>query len=284
MQLLAQAIWRESPELVDMTMAELAYQGGMAKSAPPSRAPLRLWSLGGDCVGWGWFFPPDVFEYAVHPEHRSLLPEIFDWFDSEAPSEAVHRVAIRNADTAALTVVRDRGFVADPEHIWMRLNHRTLREIESPELPKGYRLRSVDDYDGDITKRVEVHQRSWAELGTRVSLDTYPGVMSTWPYRGDLDFVLETDDGTPAAFALGWYDEENRVGEFEPVGTDPRFRGQGLGRATLLLGMERFREIGAMEMIVASRGDAGHPGPSKLYESAGFRELSRHSWFMRESQ
>jgi hypothetical protein len=57
-----------------------------------------------------------------------------------------------------------------------------------------------------------------------------------------------------------------------------------LGRAILLLGMQRFREIGATEMIVGSRGDAGHVGPSKLYESAGFRELSRQSWFMRQPQ
>jgi hypothetical protein len=38
--------------------------------------------------------------------------------------------------------------------------------------------------------------------------------MATWPYRSDLDFVLEADDGTPAAFALGWYDDANGLAEF----------------------------------------------------------------------
>src|SRR5205823_3157921 len=125
-------------------------------------------------------------------------------------------------------------------------------------------------YRGDIEKRVLVHQRSWAELGTRVNRETYPGVMATWPYRSDLDFVLERGDGTPVAFALGWYDAANRVAEFEPLGTDPDHRRQGLGRVLLLLGLERFRDAGATTALVGSRGDDGHPIPRRLYESAGF--------------
>jgi len=285
MQWLAQTIWREAPKMIDMTMGELAYQGGMARSAPPTATQLRLWMSGGECLGWGWFFPPDTLEYAVHPDSRSLLVEVFDWFDSLAPSDVAHRLAVREADTEALELVRARGFVADPDHVWMRLDYLDLDALGDMDLqpPRGFYLRSVADYDGDIGKRVEVHQRSWADIGTRVSLDTYPGVMATWPYRGDLDFVLEAEDGTPAAFALGWFDEQNSVGEFEPVGTDPRFRGQGLGRSILLLAMQRFREAGAREMIVASRGDAGHPGPSKLYESVGFKQFSRQHWFVRPS-
>ena len=46
--------------------------------------------------------------------------------------------------------------------------------------------------------------------------------METWPYQSDLDFIVEDPEGTAVAFALGWYDEANRLGEFEPVGTDPR--------------------------------------------------------------
>jgi len=280
MQQLAQATFGHSPKLVDLTMGELAYQAGMAKTAPPTQARLQLWMDGGDCLAWGWFFPPHGFEYAVHPSHHSLVPEVFDWLDGQASPEVEHRISTRDSDSETIQAIRARGFVDDPEHIWMRLNYRTLDDLEEPTLPAGFRLRTVSDYGGDLVARVDVHQRSWADLGTRVALDTYPAVMATAPYRSDLDFVLEAPNGTPAAFALGWYDEVNRVGEFEPVGTDPRFRGKGLGRVILLLGMQRFREAGATAIVVASRGDAGHPAPSKLYESVGFTQISRQCWFV----
>ena len=286
MQRLAQTIWRESPKLVDMTIAELAYQGGMAKSAPQTTSQLRLWMSGADCLGWGWFFPAAHLRVRGSPTSSFASNRDLRLVRCGSASWYGHRVAVREADAEALALVRARGFVADPDHIWMRLNHLDLDALPGADVspPRGFRLRSVADYDGDITKRVDVHQRSWADLGTRVSLETYPGVMGTWPYRSDLDFVLEAEDGTPAAFALGWLDDQNKVGEFEPVGTDPQFRGHGLGRAILILAMERFREAGATEMIVGSRGDAGHPVPSKLYQSAGFNQLSRQNWFVRHSE
>jgi GNAT superfamily N-acetyltransferase len=99
--------------------------------------------------------------------------------------------------------------------------------------------------------------------------------MSSWPYRPDFDFVVEAPDGTLAASALGWYDEANRVGEFEPVGTRPEHRRLGLASAVMLFGMRRFRDAGATHAIVGCRGDAGYPIPKLVYESIGFRELSR---------
>jgi GNAT superfamily N-acetyltransferase len=99
--------------------------------------------------------------------------------------------------------------------------------------------------------------------------------MSSWPYRDDIDFVVEAPDGSLATSALGWYDEANRVGEFEPVGTHPDHRRLGLASAVMLFGMQRFRDAGATRAIVGFRGDAGYPIPKLVYESIGFRELSR---------
>jgi GNAT superfamily N-acetyltransferase len=275
MQELAQAIWRDAPRSLDLTIAELAYQGGMGASKSVDTSTHRLWLDGDICRAWAWYFPPSGLEWAVHPSSPDLLDEIVDWLEQEAAPGVPLTTTVRDGDEEAHRALLELGFVDDPGRPWMRLNHRTLEEIEEPELPPGYRLRTVADYDGDIAKRVAVHQRSWAELGTRVAPGTYPEVMQTWPYRSDLDFVLEADDGTPVAFALGWYDEENRVGEFEPLGTDPDYRHRGLGRALLLLGLQRFRDAGATDALVGSRGDEGHPLPKLLYESVGFRQLSR---------
>jgi GNAT superfamily N-acetyltransferase len=281
MQELAQAIWREAPRSLDVTMAELAYQGGLGASNTDDTSTHRLWLVGAACRAWAWYFPPGNLEWAVHPGSPELLDEVVDWFGEQAAGGAALKTSARDGDEGAQRRLQERGFVDDPGRPWMRLNHRTLDAIEEPQLPPGYRLKTVADYGGDLAKRVAVHQRSWADLGTRVALDTYPGVMRTWPYRSDLDFVLEADDGTPVGFALGWYDEENRVAEFEPLGTDPDHRRRGLGRALLLLGLQRFRDAGATDALIGSRGDEGHPLPKLLYESVGFSELSRQRPFVR---
>jgi ribosomal protein S18 acetylase RimI-like enzyme len=101
-----------------------------------------------------------------------------------------------------------------------------------------------------------------------------------WPYRSDLDSMVEAAEGRPLAFALGWYDEQNKVGEFEPIGTDPSARRLGIARALNLFGLHRFRDAGATWAIVACRGDGGHSG-APCRESVGFREISRQRKYVR---
>ena len=96
----------------------------------------------------------------------------------------------------------------------------------------------------------------------------------TWPYRADLDCVAVAPDGSVASYTLAWLDEENRVGEFEPVGTHEAHQRRGLGRAVNLFALQRLRDEGATEALVGCRGDDAYPIPRKLYESVGFRELA----------
>ena len=67
----------------------------------------------------------------------------------------------------------------------------------------------------------------------------------------------------------------NRVGELEPVGTHEAHQRKGLGRAVNLFALQRLRDEGATEALVACRGDAAYPIPRKLYASVGFREVER---------
>ena len=281
MQTLAQEVFRLKPEVVDMTMGELAYQGAMGSTDTSDNSVYRLWREGGDVLAWGVLWPPGSLGWQVHPARPELLDDVLDWFESITDAAGELDIQVRNADSDAERRIRARGFSLDPAAPFMRLNMRQLDQIEEPRLPTGYRLRTLHDYGGDITGRVAVHRASWAEFGTRVTEETYPVVMRTWPYRSDLDFLVEDPEGRPVAFALGWYDEANRVGEFEPVGTAPSARRLGLGRAVNLFGLQRFRAAGATCAIVACRGDEGHIAPCRLYESVGFREISRQRRYVR---
>ena len=73
----------------------------------------------------------------------------------------------------------------------------------------------------------------------------------------------------------------NRVGLFEPVGTRPPFRRQGLATALMLGGLQRLRDRGMRAALVT--GD--HPGQEEkstaftssrfVYEAVGFQLLCR---------
>ena len=99
--------------------------------------------------------------------------------------------------------------------------------------------------------------------------------MAEWPYRPELDCVVIAPDGSFASYALGWLDEANAAGILEPVGTHPDRRRRGLARAACLSALRGFRRAGATRGLVGSRGDDGYPIPRLVYESIGFRELTR---------
>jgi ribosomal protein S18 acetylase RimI-like enzyme len=61
----------------------------------------------------------------------------------------------------------------------------------------------------------------------------------------------------------------------EPVGTDPRFRRQGLGRAVCLAAMHALRAAGADRAVVYPTFGHGHPGAIPLYADLGFRPYAR---------
>ncbi len=274
MQRLAQESWRRQPTHVDVTVGELAYAWGVQNADYSAEWQHRVWADAERCLAWAWLFLPGTLEWQVHPDHPDALDDVLDWFEAE--TEGVRRkTTVRAANRDAIDRLERRGFVRNEGAPWMRLNRRDLAEIEDPRLPDGFRLRTMRELNHDVAARVRVHQASWREFGTRVTDVTYPRVMGTWPYRDDLDLVVQGPGGRLAAFALVWYDDANRVGELEPVGTDPRFRRQGLGRAVNLFGLQRLRDVGATHAIVGCRGDDGYPAPRHLYESVGFSAISR---------
>jgi GNAT superfamily N-acetyltransferase len=282
MQRLAQELWAIDPAYVDSdaSVGELAWIWGAQHALDSEQWTQRVWFDGDAPRAWGWIFRenlasagahPARLVWQVHPDRLALLNEVLDWFEAETPEELRHTSA-RQANCAALEALRRRGYApADGEPFGL-MNARGLDTIEDPVVPPGYRLRTLDEV-GDVSRRAAVHRAAWHP--SRVTEAAYADVMKTWPYRADLDLVVEAPDGALAASALCWYDPENRDGEFEPVGTHPDHLRRGLARALLLFGLQRLRELSAVRALVGCRGDAAYPVPKRVYESVGFREISR---------
>ena len=260
---LAQELWPDS----ECDYGQIAW---WAANLPHGETEVRLWHDEGRLVGWGWVTGGTELEFDVRPSHRHLLDEILDWAQPE-------ELVVRSDHEDAIARIEAHGLVHDPEAPWYRVNSRSLKQIDEPTVPDGYRLRTVEE--GDWSSRAAAHRSAFQP--SRFSDDVYAFVRTTPAYRADLDCVVEAADGSIAAYTLAWFDEVNRVGEFEPVGTHADHRRRGLGRAVGLYALGRLRDLGAKSALVACRGDAAYPIPCKLYESIGFREVSRHIAFRR---
>ena len=216
---------------------------------------IRLWEDGGRVVAWSWLKAKGKLELDVRPDRYELLDEIL--------AEPDARTAFGFEDDADLRAAFARhGFVQPGEQL--HCNTRPLLEPPvPPPLPPGFRYRTVEA--ADLAERVAIHQEVWAP--SRVTESSYASVMVAWPYRSSLDCVVEAPDGRFAAYCLVWPDDENRVGELEPVGVREAFRRRGLGSAVCTFALQRLHEEGGREAIVYCNSEPA----CALYRSLGFR-------------
>ena len=248
---------------------------------------IALWEDADDAVvAWGWA-DGTTLEWYVDPRHGELAGEVLAWYDVVAPADERSAIQMETDDhlIAALERAAFRPVVDVPflEHCLIDLDD----SLPTPIVPNGYRCRAVKP--GEAEARAGVHRTAWRpnRIGTllvppenldgesRVTTDSFRDVMGAWPYRHDLDQVVEAPDGTLVASALGWIDDVNGVGELEPVGTDPRHSRLGLGSAVSLACLHALRRAGATRAVVYARGDAAYPVPKMLYVSLGFRPVAR---------
>ena len=73
------------------------------------------------------------------------------------------------------------------------------------------RVASKSDWESGWVPPVDL-----GDAESSMTTESYRTVMEAWPYRHDLDQVVEEPDGTLVAFALGWLDEVNGAGDLEP--------------------------------------------------------------------
>jgi ribosomal protein S18 acetylase RimI-like enzyme len=225
---------------------------------------IRIWKDGDRTVAWSWLRADrGLLDYDVRRDRLDLLDEML------ADPNARTSVAFDDDDEVHAALLRN-GFTADAD---ARLTRRSsslnflvcdLPEApELPELPEGFRCRTVGP--GDLAERVAIHREVWAP--SRVTETSFATVQASWPYRASLDCVVETPDGRFAAYCHLWPDDENHVGELEPVGVREEFRRRGLGAAVCTFALRRWYDEGGRQAIVYCENEAA----CGLYESIGFR-------------
>ena len=257
------ASWRLEKPLVETHVGDLAWW-----SREPD-ARRRVWHDGDAPVAWGWV-SGDELDFHVRADRRGvgLEGEVLAWFDGDAAWAL-------DADAHKAVALEAAGFTPRPGAGFHHLV-RSLADLPDPVVPDGYQLRDVTD--ADVPRRVAVQRAAFTSTMTE---EKYERVRAAWPYREELDVVVEAPDGSLAAFCLAWLDEENGAGELEPVGTHPEQTRRGLATAASLEALRRMRDRGADTCVVYAVERPDYPAPLALYTSLGFESRARHVRFER---
>ncbi len=242
----------------------------------------------GNLVGFAWpGIEPDgtgIIDLSVHPQYPELLDAMLRWSETwlqqAMPSDTLAldvTIAALEHNAELTTVLDAQGYTRTENYShWYRV--RSLADtVPDGILPLGYTIRPVEGR-GDVEPFAELSNLT--DAGDEITADMYCAMMAAPTYRRDLNLIICAPDTTFAAFCIIWYDEINRVGQFEPVGCHPHHRRKGLSRAMMLEGLQRLRKLGATRALVAT--GRRNQAANALYESLGFRSTDR-KWYWKKT-
>ena len=248
----------------------------------PRETTIRLWfDAAGDVAGWGRYQGSVYFEHHLLPDLRgsSFEEEIVRWcIDTvhaaggppleDGPACATE---IFEDDASTVTLLARLGF-GPPKVTGLYFTQELDAVIAAPAPPEGFTARAMTTSADDVDGRAAAHYAAFSP-GSRMTADAYRAFMSAPGYDAALDSIVQASDGRIAAYAMGWLDRDNLVGEFEPVGCRPEFRRLGLARAALVRGLLTMKDRGMATAIVYT--NAENTAAAALYPSAGFELTNR---------
>jgi len=209
-----------------------------------------------------------------HPEHLDLLDEMVAFGEERYVHPELNRVYmwIYDDDDPLLDVAKRRGYERREEPTVNHLEY-TFGDLGSLSLPEGYRLISMAE-ENDVEKRREIFGRSFNHEDPKdwPSVFAYQELQRAPDYRKQHDLVIVAPDGSYAACCIVWFDEVNRVGHLEPLGTHPQHRRRGLAEQIQAEGMRMLQRLGATHMPMTG-------GFDPFYLSMGFEaKRMAHVW------
>ncbi len=172
-------------------------------------------------------------------------------------------------------IAKKRNYSKVPDAYEITSSLSLEQDLICPEISPEFITRSMAD-DNDLEKRTKVFAKAFGNYGTKdeVKAPLYVELQKSSDYRKELDVYVIDSQGEYVSFCLIWFDEKNKLGILEPVGTDPDFRRKGLGKAAVYEAIKRVKEIGAEKILV---GDG-----QQFYRSIGFSESHRNAIWMKK--
>jgi ribosomal protein S18 acetylase RimI-like enzyme len=269
MQKLTQVIWSLES---NYHIGDLAWQRHMHVGREDDWN-TAIWEIDGKPAAWGWIKRPGSLTLQVDPNFSELSKDVIDWFDKMTETKE-QRVTVLETESHLISALEDSLFnpLAETPEILSKISLDSCPF--SVELPDKFKARHIKGSE-DLINRVAVHKAAFHP--SRVTEESYSNVMKTYPYDSSLDWVIESASGEFAGFCLIWFDEFNKVGLLEPVGTDPEFRRMGLASSVCKLALNALSDKGAKTAIVVCTS----PDVYEFYKSIGFERYAQTKSFYR---
>jgi ribosomal protein S18 acetylase RimI-like enzyme len=266
------------------------------KLSDPSLRPrtdARVWEDDGAPVGFALVQPScSELDFVVKQcvRRAEVEAQIMEWATVRLREAAAEQnrpaylfASARESDGRRAALLGRYGFTPDESHcVYMR--HPLDGHIPAPELPEGFAVRPLGGAH-ELGEYTRAHRNAfWMENFTE---EWHGRVLKAPFYVPELNLIAEAPGGTFAAFCFSWIEPRPRAtagalrGYLQTLGTRPRFRNLGLGRALLLETLRRFQALGAREGVGVV--DAGNEGALRIYEAGGVRRLHKIYRYVRQS-
>jgi predicted N-acetyltransferase YhbS len=257
--------------------------GDESQSVEDSLAAIRMWeemtgvweTEAGEIAGVACIEHPDLSHPGYgeifvqrHPDNANLLDDMLAYGEERFVNPETGRVHIWVCDDDLAEAVTKRGFTRNEDRTFVG-QELELGDVPDSDLPPGFELRTMAD-ECDVEKRREIFGRAFDHPDPKEwpSRFAYEELMRAPDYEPENDLFIKAPGGTYAACCIIWYDDTNRIGHMEPVGTHPEYRKLGLGRAIVYEALRRLKALGAETVPM----DGGH---EPFYEAIGFRTVRR---------
>ena len=248
---------------------------------------VGLWTnAAGELRGWAVMQTPFwCIDIVPHPDDEAEYPRLLAWAEQRAaalrggaygrPLWFVNVLARQQRLQRSLEVA---GF-APQTHVPVNPLSSVVMQLqgepkrgETP--PDGIIIRPLAG-EAEVAAYVACHQAAFGSDSMRAGWRAR--TLRHSAYRPELDLVAVTPDGRLAGLCVCWLSAFG--GQVEPLGVHPDFRGQGLGRALLLAGIRRLRDLGAARVLVHT--DHQRDAAFALYQAVGFRVVE-NVWVYRK--
>lgn len=279
--------------------SDIAWQ--LTGSAPKEN--IRFWWQKEQLMGYAWYQPPchlliDIDDRIDHPVAEELIAEMHHWAASrrrEFPAQTMPFLQVRDmtewADVLAnieqhqnsnKRILVTSVFAHDADRIaalhghgWQDTPHFEphlifdLANLSSIASPDSHReLVSVPSSDYEVY--AAAHRDAWG-AGSSFSPQTMAAVAGVGEVLDPNLILALRVEGEYAATSIFWRDDLARIGNIEPFGVRPKYRGTGAGQALIAGGLLKLQALGMAACRVYTAG-FNHQAQG-LYRGCGFQDV-----------
>lgn len=221
---------------------------------------IRIWEESGRISGFVLYLTHDNNpEFQIRPDlyNSEISQEMVKWAINRGKELKHNCIEVSCIDTdldkKKFLISNNFSFFNDPI-VFMEID---LDRLPDYKLPENYSFKTVND----LPEKIEL-------TGEEEVKDDHGDLFNSKYYKDDLGIRLCNSDQEIVSGCICWFDETDKSGLFEPVGTHIEHRTKGLAYCAMAKTLKNLKSYGATKAYVRTGGD-NNPAIG-LYKKLGF--------------